>query len=273
MAVISSILMACGEGNNSAENNDDSTSATSSDTSTNIIEETVDINADTTVMQCFAVFDENKKGTLPIVLVLPEWWGLNDFPKNKARQLAQMGYLALAVDIYGRNTQAPEPQSALQNATKFYANPQLATARIKAALDKAKTYPQADTSKTAAIGFCFGGSMVLNAAKLGLPLDGVVSFHGGLAGVPPTKGMQSKILVCHGAADSFVPEKDINTFRKQLDEAGVSYNFKSYPDAKHAFTNPEATENGEKFKIDVAYNESAAKNAWSDMQTFFADLW
>jgi dienelactone hydrolase len=141
-------------------------------------------------------------------------------------------------------------------------------------LDKAKSYSQADSSKTAAIGFCFGGSMVLNAAKLGAPLDGVVSFHGGLQGVPPAKNtVTSRILVLNGAADPYVPAQDITNFKKQLDSVGVPYTFKDYPGALHAFTNPEADELAKKFKMDVGYNAEADKNSWNDMKAFFADLW
>ena len=116
--------------------------------------------------------------------------------------------------------------------------------------------------------------MVLNAAKLGAPLDGVVSFHGGLQGVPPSKSIvTSKILVLNGEADPFVPAQDIANFRKQMDSASVPYTFKNYPGALHAFTNPEADEYAKKFKMSVAYNEAADKNSWSDMKAFFADLW
>ena len=116
--------------------------------------------------------------------------------------------------------------------------------------------------------------MVLNAAKLGSPLDGVVSFHGGLQGVPPAKNtVKAKILVCNGAADPFVPAKDIAAFQKQLDSAGVPYTFKDYSDALHAFTNPQADEFAKKFKMPVGYNEAADKASWNDMKSFFADLW
>ena len=179
------------------------------------------------------------------------------------------------MDTYGNGRTADNPDAAMGYAGGFYKNPQLATGRLLATLDKAKTYPQADSSKTAAIGFCFGGTMVLNAAKLGAPLNGVVSFHGGLQGsTPPAKNsVKSKILVLNGAADPYVPAKDIATFKKQLDSAGVPYTFKDYPDAKHAFTNPQADEYAKKFKMGVGYNEAADKNSWNDMKSFFADLW
>lgn len=268
------ILTGCGESSSSTSGTD-STAANSDTTKTvSVKEESVDVTADTTTMKCYVAYDENNSGKKPIVLVVPEWWGVTDFTRNKAKQLAQEGYFALVVDMYGNGRTADNPDAAMANAGGFYKNPQMAAGRINAALEKAKTYPQADTARTAAIGFCFGGSMVLNAAKLGAPLDGVVSFHGGLQGVPPSKdAVKSKILVLNGQADSFVPAQDIANFKKQMDSAGVAYTFKDYPGALHAFTNPEADEYAKKFKLAVAYNEAADKNSWSDMKAFFADLW
>ena len=268
------IFSACGGGSSNTSSTSD-TATTASDTSATatIKEENVDITADTTTMKSFVAYPEGR-GKKPIVLVVPEWWGVNDFTKTKAKQLAQEGYFALVVDMYGNGKTADNPDAAMGLAGGFYKNPQLSTGRLIAALDKAKSYPQADSSKTAAIGFCFGGSMVLNAAKLGAPLDGVVSFHGGLQGVPPAKNtVTSKILVLNGAADPYVPAQDIANFKKQLDSAGVPYTFKDYPGALHAFTNPQADEFAKKFKMDVGYNADADKNSWNDMKSFFADLW
>ena len=269
------IFCSCGENDNNAPSSSDSTVvAGDSSMTVSIREENVDIAIDTTTMKCFVAYDENKKGKEPIVAVVPEWWGVNDFTKNKAKQLANEGYFAIVVDMYGQGRTADNPDAAMGYAGGFYKNPHLATGRIEAAFNKAKTYPQADRFKTAAIGFCFGGTMVLNAAKLGASIDGVVSFHGGLQGVAPAKNtVKSKILVLNGAADPYVPAKDVANFKKQLDSAGVPYTFKDYPGALHAFTNPQSDENARKFKIAVGYNEAADKNSWNDMKAFFADLW
>jgi dienelactone hydrolase len=268
------IFSACGgTGSNTSSTSD--TTTTPGDTSGTAIikEENVDITVDTTTMKSFVAYPDGQ-GKKPIVLVVPEWWGVTDFTISKAKQLAQEGYFALVVDMYGNGITADNPDAAMGYAGGFYKNPQLSTGRLVAALDKAKSYSQADSSKTAAIGFCFGGSMVLNAAKLGAPLDGVVSFHGGLQGVPPAKNtVTSRILVLNGAADPYVPAQDITNFKKQLDSVGVPYTFKDYPGALHAFTNPEADELAKKFKMDVGYNAEADKNSWNDMKAFFADLW
>lgn len=267
------IFSSCGGGSSNTSSTSDTATTTGDTATTTIKEENIDITADTVTMKSFVAYPD-VQGKKPIVLVVPEWWGVNDFTRSKAKQLAQEGYFALVVDMYGNGRTADNPDAAMGLAGGFYKNPQLSTGRLLAALDKAKSYPQADSSKTAAIGFCFGGSMVLNAAKLGAPLDGVVSFHGGLQGVPPAKNtVASKILVLNGAADPYVPAQDIANFKKQLDSAGVPYTFKDYPGALHAFTNPQADEFAKKFKMEVGYNADADRNSWNDMKSFFADLW
>lgn len=272
--LISLFIAGCGENISNMYSSTDSTKhSLDSATAISVKEENVTITADTTNMKCFVAYDENS-GKKPIVLIVPEWWGVTDFIRSKARQLAENGYFALVVDLYGEGRTADNPEAAMAYAGGFYKNPQLSTARLNAALAKAKTYQQADSTKTAAIGFCFGGSMVLNAAKLGAPYDGVVSFHGGLQGVTPKKGVtKSRILVCHGSADPFVPAQDVATFKKQLDSVDVPYTFKEYPGALHAFTNPEADENAKKFNLSIAYNAEADRNSWNDMKAFFADIW
>jgi dienelactone hydrolase len=255
-----------------AEQKKDSMQSQLSD-SANIKEEAVEYTANGTKLKGYITYDESKQGKRPIVLVVPEWWGLTDYPRMRAKQLAQLGYLAMTADMYGDGKIADNPEDAQKAATPFYANPQMGKERLDAALAKAKTYPQADPSQTAAIGYCFGGSVVLNAAKLGSDLDGVVSFHGGLEGVPPRKDLlKAKILVCHGAADSFVPQSQVDAFRKSMDSVGANYTFKVYPDATHAFTNPDATKKGEQFKMPIKYNAAADSASWNDMKAFFATI-
>lgn len=238
-----------------------------------IKEETVTYQDDTTSLVGFVAYDENTTGARPVVLVVHEWWGLNDYARSRARQLAEMGYLAMAVDMYGNGKQAPTPPEAEAAAMPFYMNPMLAKSRMDAALAKVKTLPQADTANIAAIGYCFGGSMVLNTAKLGEPFKGVVSFHGALQGPPANKDLlQAKILVCHGGADSFVPEDQVAAFRKEMDSIGADYTFKVYDSATHAFTNPGATAMGQQFNMPIRYNAAADQQSWEDMKTFFGKI-
>lgn len=217
------------------------------------------------------VYDENQKGKRPAVLIVHEWWGLTEYPVMRARKLAELGYIAMAVDMFGNGKVAANPGEAKELATPFYMNPQLGKTNLDAALAKLKEYSQTDVKKVFAIGYCFGGSQVLNAAKLGAEYIGVVSFHGGLAGVKADKSLlKSAILVCHGGSDKFIPDIDISGFKHQLDSIGANYQFVVYPNATHAFTNPLSTENGKKFNMPIEYNEKADKDSWNDMKVFFS---
>jgi len=236
-------------------------------------EEAVTYKDDTTTLIGYVVYNEASDAKRPGVLVVPEWWGLNDYTKSRARQLAELGYVALAVDMYGNGKQAPTPDEAGKAAGVFYNNPALIKSRVAAALAELKTFNQTDTSRVAAIGYCFGGAMVLNAAKMGLPFNGVVSFHGSLAGVNPNKDLlKAKILVCHGGDDKFISAQEEAQFRKGLDSVGADYTFKTYAGATHAFSNPEATAIGKKFNLPISYNAAADSASWQDMRTFFARI-
>jgi dienelactone hydrolase len=238
-----------------------------------IKEEAVNYTADTAKLIGYVAYNEASDAKRPAVLVIPEWWGLDEYPKMRARELAKLGYIAFVADMYGNGFVADSPSVAGKMATPFYSDPKLAASRFMAALNKMKSYPQVDTTKLAAIGYCFGGSIVLNAAKMGAPINGVVSFHGNLSGVAPSKELlKAKILVCHGAADSFVPQAQVDAFKKQMDSVGADYTFKAYADATHAFTNPGATAKGEKFKMPIRYNAAADTASWKDMQDFFGRI-
>jgi dienelactone hydrolase len=232
-------------------------------------EESITYTGDSVTMNGFVVYDENIEGARPAVLVVPEWWGLTDYGRMRARELAKLGYIAMAIDMYGNGKTAETPDSAGAYATPFYQNPQMAKARIEAAIAKIKTYPQTDAANVAAVGYCFGGAMVLNTARMGIDLKGVVSFHGNLVGTPLNKDLlKSKILVCHGAADPFVPAAEVAKFKTEMDSTGIAYTFKEYADAVHAFTNPNATAMGEKFGIPIKYNAAADTASWNDMKEF-----
>ncbi len=238
-----------------------------------IKEETVIYAADTAKMYSFVAYDSAVNIKRPVILVLPEWWGLNDYTKDRARQLAAMGYLAMAVDMYGDAKTANNPELAGSMAMPFYLDPLLAKSRFDAALALIKTNAMADTSQVAAIGYCFGGGMVLNMARLGENLKGVVSFHGNLTGVPAVKNLlKAPILVCHGEADQFVSKEEVALFKKQMDSISAFYTFKSYPGATHAFSNPEATATGKKFSMPIEYNAAADSASWVDMKHFFKKI-
>lgn len=236
-------------------------------------EEVAYTSADGTNLNGYVAYNASIKGKRPVIVVIPEWWGCGAYVRKRADMLAALGYIAIAADFYGEGKLANGPKEAGEMAGPFYGNPQLAKQRIEAAVNKVKEFPQADVAKMACIGYCFGGSMSLFAAKLGMDFKGVVSFHGGLAGVPATTGTtKAKILVCHGAADKFVSDEEVKKFRDNLDSVKAAYTFVAYPNATHAFSNPDATATGKKFSMPIEYNEAADKKSWADMKTFFKTI-
>lgn len=236
-------------------------------------EENLNYKIDSLNMDGYIVYDENVTGTRPAVLVVHEWWGMNEYAKRRARELAGLGYIAMAVDMYGNGQRADNPQLAEKLASPFYQDPAMAKIHFEAALNKLKTYKEVDTANIGAIGYCFGGGVLLNIVRMGEPLKGIVSFHGSLLGTPADKNLlKAKVLVLHGEDDKFVPATEVAAFKKQMDSIGAAYSFKSYPGATHAFSNPDATAMGEKFKIPIAYNAAADTASWNEMKVFFSGL-
>ena len=233
--------------------------------------ENIDYTGDGVTMKGFVAYNEALSSLRPVVLIVPEWWGISDYTRMRAKQLATLGYLAFAVDFYGEGKSAESPDEAGKLAGPFYVpGSNIAQKRFEAALAKIQTFPQADTTKIAAIGYCFGGAMVLNMAKIGEPLKGVVSFHGNLVGVPVKKELlKADILVCHGEIDQFVPATEVAIFKKQMDSIGANYTFKSYANATHAFTNPNADEKGKKYNMPISYNAVADTASFNEMKIFF----
>ena len=235
---------------------------------------TVEYSADGVVMKGYLAHDETVKEKRPGVLVVHEWWGLNDYARKRARMLAGLGYTALAVDMYGDGRDATNPDEAGRLSSEIMKNPEIAKARFMAAMDFMKQQPTVDPSRIAAIGYCFGGGVVLNMARQGIDLKGVVSFHGSLAPIQPAQPgiVKAKVLVLNGADDKFIPPEQIEAFKQEMKSAGVDYQFFSYPGAVHSFTNPEATELGKKFKMAVAYNAEADRKSWDEMKNFFSTI-
>lgn len=210
----------------------------------------------------------NSNGRKPAVIIIHEWWGNNEYSKSRARQIADLGYVAFALDMYGNGDTANNPEDAQKLAGAFYTDISLAKRRFEAALKTVKMMPNVDTTRIAIIGYCFGGSQALNMARIGEPVKAVVSFHGGLDLTPVTvTNPTTKILVCNGAADAFVTKESIDNFMKDMKGAGFSVDFKNYPDAHHAFTNP----NADSHHMDnVGYNAAADTASWNDMKAFLA---
>jgi dienelactone hydrolase len=236
-------------------------------------EENITYTGDNATMNGFVVYDKNDTAKKPAVLVVPEWWGMNDYAKMRARELAKLGYVAMAIDVYGNGKTADNPDSATAFSVPFYKDPAKAKLRVDAAIARLKQYTQVDAARIGAVGYCFGGGVLLNTVRLGDELKGVVSFHGSLVGTPARKDLlTADILICHGGSDPIVPQKEADLFKKQMDSIGAKYTFKVYDSATHAFTNPDATAMGEKFKLPIRYNAKADTASWNDMKVFFTTL-
>lgn len=219
----------------------------------------------------FLAYDDAVQGPRPGVLVVHEWWGLNDYAKQRAEQLAKLGYVAFAPDMYGDGKVVDHPKDAGAMAGKVRGNVEAWRKRALAGLNVLKEQPQCDKDKLAAIGYCFGGSTALQLALGGTPgIQAVVSFHGALPAPSEADAKQVKaaILVCHGADDKFIPDEAIKTFRGTLDKAGVKYDFQSYAGAVHSFTVPEADKKG---IAGMGYNKAADEASWAAMLKLFKD--
>ena len=222
----------------------------------------------------YIAYDDAKKEKRPGVLVVHEWWGHNEYARKRARMLAELGYTALALDMFGDGKQAHHPDEAGKFAGEVQQNMDAAKARFVAAEDVLKKHPTVDVQKIAAIGYCFGGAVVLQMARAGVDLKGAASFHGPLGtATPAAKGrVKAKVFVANGADDSFVKPEEVAAFKQEMEAAGIDYKLVNYPGAKHSFTNPDADELAKKFNMPIAYNAEADKQSWSEMQVFFKKI-
>jgi dienelactone hydrolase len=236
--------------------------------------EEVQYKAGNTVLKGYLAYDDAVKGKRPGVLVVHEWWGHNEYARERARMLAALGYTALALDMYGDGHQAHHPDEAGKFSGEVRKNLVLAKQRFDAAQQVLKKHPTVDGNNIAAIGYCFGGAIVLEMVRHGEPLKGVVSFHGSLNTEQPAKAgrLKARMLVLTGEADPFVPAEQVEAFKKEMDAAKASYKLIAYPGAKHAFTSKGADALGEKFKLPLAYNADADQKSWAEMQAFFKEI-
>ena len=222
--------------------------------------------------QSHLVYPAGQQSPQPGILVIPEFWGLTEHTKNRAYKLAELGYCALALDVYGDGWVGNTAEEAADAMNKLYSDMERTSEQMVAYLQALKDLKQTDETRTASIGYCLGGALSLHLARMGEDVTGVASFHGNLTpriSTKPDGGIKAKVLVCHGEADSMIPDEQVQNFKKEMNSAGVDYRFISYPNAQHGFTNPQATENGKKFNIPTAYNEEADKASWEEMLKFF----
>ena len=224
------------------------------------------------VMKGYIAWDDAVAGRRPGVLVVHEWWGHDEYARRRARMLAALGYTALAVDMYGSGKKADHPKDAGQFSGEVRKNLPMMTARFKAAKKLLSIHPTVDARRVAAIGYCFGGSVVLEMARQGDDLSAIVSFHGNLTTQNPAKAgvIRTKVLVLNGAADPMINAGAVQAFVQEMRNARADFRVVTYPGAKHAFTNPEATAYGTKFAIPLAYNARADRESWEEMKGFLA---
>lgn len=225
-----------------------------------------DYTVDGTTYKGFIADGSNGK-KVPGVIVVHEWWGHNEYPKERARMLAKQGYVAFAIDMFGNGKIASHPKEAGKFASESMKDPKAAKKVFDKTISILKERDDVAKNKIAAIGYCYGGSVVLNMAAMGSDLDLVASFHGGLSedfSFNKRKD-QPKVLIFNGDADPMVQDAQIKHVKKELKNKGVDYEFKNYKGAKHAFTNPIATKNGKKFGIPLEYNKEADEDSWEKL--------
>lgn len=229
--------------------------------------------SDGTQLIGYYAYDDAIQGQRPGVVVVHEWWGLNDYAKRRARELAGLGYSALAIDMYGGGKHTEHPKDAQAFMQAALANSDAAKARFIAGLELLKAQLQTNPAQLAAIGYCFGGKVVLDAARQSVPLAGVASFHGALGtATRATPGsIKGKILVEHGGADSMVSAADVEALKQELTLAGADYQFVVQPGAKHSFTNPDADAH-KGHGLDVGYNKQADERSWADLKAFLHSI-
>ena len=229
--------------------------------------ETVEYKDGDTICKGFLAYDDAAKGKRPGVLLVHEWWGLGNQPKKNAQRLAEMGYVAFAVDMYGNGMLTEKMDEAAKQSSLYKKNPDKSKPRFEAAYNTLKPRAEVDPTRIAATGYCFGGTIVLDMARLGVDLKGVVSFHGGLATatVNDNSTPKASILVCHGADDPFVKPEEIDAFKKEMEARHAKLDFVAYPGAVHSFTNPEV----DKHNLPGAkYNKEADEKSWEAMTAF-----
>jgi dienelactone hydrolase len=239
-----------------------------------VVGEEVSYTDNGVTMKGYLAYDKSIQGKRPGVLVVHEWWGHNDYARKRALLLAGMGYTALAVDMYGDGKTADHPDDAGKFAKAVAGNLPMARSRFEAAMKVLNGHRTVDAGQLAAVGYCFGGGVVLHMARQGVDLKGVASFHGSLpTETPAEKGkVKAKVAVFTGADDPMAPKSQVDAFAREMEQASVDYRLVSYPGVKHSFTNPAADEFGRKFNLPLAYNEEADKDSWAQLGEFLTGL-
>ena len=238
-----------------------------------IKEEPVTYQDGGTTMKGFVVYDDAVQGKRPGIVMVHEWWGITNHIRNEARKFAQQGYTAFVADMYGDAKTADNPKDAGALSSSVMKDPKTMEARFNAARAQLARHPTVDPTRIGAVGYCFGGAVVLNMARAGADLAAVAGFHASLGlntPAPAPGSVKAKILILNGADDPFVKREQYDTLKKDLDAAKADYRIVEYPGAVHAFTNPEATELGRKFNLPLRYDAQVDREAKAEASKFFA---
>lgn len=233
----------------------------------------VSYSADGITMKGYVAWDDAVTGKRPGVLVVHEWWGHNDYARKRARMLAELGYTALAVDMYGDGRTANHPKEAGAFAGEVRKNAAGAKARFLAAEALLKHEPGVDGERIGALGYCFGGSVVLDMARQGVDLKAVASYHGGLSTPTPAQAgeVRARIISFTGDADPMIPAAQVAAFKQEMTRAGVDFTTVVYPGVKHSFTNPDADAIARQFNMPVAYDAAADRDSWTKTRIFLRE--
>jgi dienelactone hydrolase len=268
-----SALWGCGDKAGSNGSNTDSTGVANLEPK--VVGHEVSYQSGDITLKGYIAYDENVKEKRPGILVVHEWWGHNGYSRSRAEKLAALGYVALALDMYGDGKQASHPEDAGAFAGAVMGNIKEAEGRFSAGLNQLKMDSHVDGSKIAAVGYCFGGSVAMTMANMGMDLKGVAAFHSGIT-LPemPKEGtpVKARMLICQGADDPFLDSTDVASFKSEMDKAGVRYEYITYPGAMHAFTNPDADSLGKKFELPLRYDWKADEESWEALRHFLTDI-
>lgn len=267
------VLISCGP-SNQTENDSTTSSRDTIPAVVSIKGEEVGYNTDTVEMKGYITYDSNDSTRRAGILVVHEWWGHTDYVRQRADMLAELGYVALAVDMYGDGQKADHPEDAMKFSGMVMNNMEGSRARFQAAYNVLAAHPMVEPGSVSAVGYCFGGSLILAFANDGMDLDGVAAFHSGVElPIMPGNSLTSRVLVQNGGADPFISEESVTAFKSAMDDAGATYEYISYPGVKHAFTNPAADEKGQQFELPLAYDKEADEKSWMKLQEFLDGIY
>jgi dienelactone hydrolase len=235
--------------------------------------EEVKYRVDTVELKGYIAYQDNVEEKRPGVIIVHEWWGHNQYVRERADMLAELGYTAMALDMYGNGVLAEHPEDAGKFSGAVMSNMSVAQSRFDAAMDMLKRHPSVDPEKVAAIGYCFGGSVALTMANAGKDLDAVAAFHSGVQlPIMPGEDLKAKVLVCNGADDPFISPESVTAFKEAMDAAGADYKYVAYEGAVHSFTSKYADEMGTKFDLPLKYQKEADEASWQELQDLLSSV-